>query len=71
MNERINNFSGNCYDPYVIMALIYDNYTQPKPWDSFRHILISVVFGISTYLVMQATISSYQLITNITDTKAI
>jgi len=57
--------------PGVIMALIYDTYTQHKPWDSFRYILMSVVFGISTYLVMQATISSYQLITNITDTKAI
>lgn len=33
----------------VIMALIYDTYTQHKSWDSFRYVLMSVVFGIVTY----------------------
>lgn len=57
--------------PGVIMALIYDTYTQHKPWDSFRYILMSVVFGITTYLVMQAGLSAYQFLTGIQDTKSI
>lgn len=57
--------------PGVIMALIYDTYTQHKPWDSFRYILMSVVFGIVTYLSMQAGISVYQLVSGLQDTKSI
>ncbi|KFD23296.1 MULTISPECIES: hypothetical protein [Enterobacteriaceae] len=57
--------------PGVIMALIYDTYTQHKSWDSFRYILMSVVFGIATYLSMQAMVSILQLITGIGDTKSI
>ncbi|MCR4457559.1 hypothetical protein [Pseudescherichia sp. L3] len=57
--------------PGVIMALIYDTYTQHKPWDSFRYILMSVVFGIVTYLTMQAGIIIYQFINGLMDTKSI
>lgn len=57
--------------PGVIMALIYDTYTQHKAWDSFRYILMSIVFGITTYLVMQAGISVFQLVAGIKDTKSI
>lgn len=57
--------------PGVVMALIYDTYTQHKRWDSFRYILMSVVFGIVTYLSMQIAISTYQLISGISDTKSI
>lgn len=57
--------------PGVIMALIYDTYTQHKSWDSFRYILMSIVFGITTYLVMQAGISVFQLVAGIKDTKSI
>lgn len=57
--------------PGVIMALIYDTYTQHKPWDSFKYILMSIVFGITTYLVMQAGITLYQLVTGLSDTKSI
>lgn len=57
--------------PGVIMALIYDTYTQHKPWDSFRYILMSIVFGITTYLVMQGLISGYQIFHGIKDTKSI
>ncbi|HCU0179996.1 TPA: hypothetical protein OUE19_002560 [Enterobacter hormaechei] len=57
--------------PGVIMALIYDTYTQHKPWDSFRYILMSVVFGILTYIVMQIGITIYQLIKGFQDTKSI
>ncbi|MEN4892412.1 hypothetical protein [Erwinia billingiae] len=53
------------------MALIYDTYTQHKPWDAFRYILMSVVFGITTYLVMQGLISGYQFLHGIKDTKSI
>jgi hypothetical protein len=57
--------------PGVIMALIYDTYTQHKPWDSFRYILMSIVFGITTYLVMQGLISGYQFFHGIKDTRSI
>ncbi len=57
--------------PGVIMALIFNTYTQHKPWDSFRYILMSVVFGILTYLVMQAGITIFQAVTGIQDTKSI
>lgn len=57
--------------PGVIMAMIYDTYTQHKAWDSFRYILMSVVFGILTYLSMQAVISIYQFFDGIEDTKNI
>nr|WP_283092744.1 hypothetical protein [Providencia rettgeri] len=57
--------------PGVIVALIYDTYTQHKPWDTFRYILMSVVFGILTYLVMQTGITLYQLFDGIQDTKSI
>ena len=57
--------------PGVIMALIYDTYTQHKSWDSFRYVLMSVVFGIVTYLAMQAAVSLFQLIAGIGDTKSI
>ncbi|WP_263057043.1 hypothetical protein [Pantoea agglomerans] len=57
--------------PGVIMALIYNTYTQHKPWDSFRYILMAVVFGIITYLVMQATITLGQFIISLVDKKSI
>jgi len=57
--------------PGVIMALIYDTYTQHKSWDSFRYVLMSVVFGIVTYLAMQAAWSLFQLVSGIGDTKSI
>lgn len=57
--------------PGVLMALIYDTHTQHKPWDSFRYILMSIVFGVITYLTMQAIISIYQLAIGINDTKSI
>lgn len=57
--------------PGVLMALIYDKYTQHQKWDSFRYILMSIVFGIVTYLSMQVIISAYQLVTNLSDTKSI
>ena len=57
--------------PGVIMALIYDTYTQHKSWDSFRYILMSVVFGIVTYLSMQAVMTLFQLIAGIGDTKSL
>ncbi|POE02673.1 hypothetical protein [Pectobacterium odoriferum] len=57
--------------PGVIMALIFSTYTQHKPWDSFRYILMSVVFGILTYLVMQVIVTVFQVVIGIQDTKAI
>lgn len=57
--------------PGVLMALIYDKYTQHQKWDSFRYVLMSIVFGITTYLVMQSIIFIYQFITNAADTKSI
>ena len=57
--------------PGVILALIYDTYTQHKAWDSFRYVLMSIVFGILTYLVMQIFISSYQFVNGIKDTDSI
>lgn len=57
--------------PGVIMALIYDTYTQHKTWDSFRYILMSIVFVITTYLVMQGLISGYQFLHGIKDTRSI
>lgn len=53
------------------MALIYDKYTQHQRWDSFRYALMSVVFGVIAYLVLQIIISSYQLLDGIGDTKNI
>lgn len=57
--------------PGVFMALIYDKYTQHQKWDSFRYILMSIVFGIITYLSMQILIFSGQFLWNIRDTKSI
>jgi len=57
--------------PGVLMSLIYDKYTQHKRWDSFKYILMSIVFGILTYLCMQFIISLFQLISNVSDTKSI
>lgn len=57
--------------PGVIMALIYNTYTQHKPWDSFHYILMSIVFGIFTYLVMQLGWTIIQFIMGIFDTKSI
>lgn len=57
--------------PGVIMAMIYDTYTQHKPWDSFRYILMSLVFGILTYLSMQLFIAIYQGITGIKELKTV
>lgn len=57
--------------PGVIIALIYDTYTQHKSWDSFRYVLMSVVFGIVTYLAMQTVLSLIQLLAGIGDTKSI
>lgn len=57
--------------PGVIMALIYNTYTQHKPWDSFRYILMAIVFGIITYLVMQAILTTSQFVYNINDIKAV
>ena len=57
--------------PGVLMALIYDKYTQHQRWDSFRYALMSVVFGVIAYLVLQLIISSWQLLYGIRDTKNI
>lgn len=57
--------------PGVIVALIYDTYTQHKQWDTFRYILMSVVFGIITYIFMQAAIIVYQFVQGVSDTKSI
>lgn len=47
------------------MALIYNTYTQHKPWDSFHYILMAVVFGIITYLSMQFAITLWQFLTSL------
>lgn len=53
------------------MALIYDKYTQHQKWDNFRYILMSIVFGIITYLSMQVFIFTFQFLWSIRDTKSI
>jgi len=53
------------------MALIYDAHTQHKQWDNFKYILMSLVFGVITYLTMQLIIFIFQLIAGISDTKNI
>lgn len=57
--------------PGVIIAIIYDTYTQHKPWDTFRYILLSVVFGVIAYVVIQCAIFLFQLISGIADTRSI
>jgi len=57
--------------PGVLMALIYDAHTQHKQWDNFKYILMSLVFGVITYLTMQLIIFIFQLIAGISDTKNI
>lgn len=42
--------------PGVMLAIIYDNYTEHKQWDSFRYILYSITFGIWAYFVLQTII---------------
>lgn len=73
-NTKMNAFTVSLFYlmiPGVLMALIYDKYTQHQKWDNFKYILMSVMFGIVTYLTMQIFISAWQLLTNIGDTKSI
>ncbi|EKN5086638.1 hypothetical protein EFV65_20420 [Yersinia enterocolitica] len=46
--------------PGVIMAFIYDVYTQHKSWDSFKYILISIIFGLMIYFIDQCIIFIWQ-----------
>lgn len=48
--------------PGIIMAYIYDVFTQHKAWDSFRFILISVIFGLIIYIIDQCVVFIWQYI---------
>jgi len=42
--------------PGVLLTVIYDNYAEHKPWDSFKYILYSIVSGLITYSTLQLAI---------------
>lgn len=56
--------------PGVLLTVIYDNYTEHKPWDSFRYTLYSIMSGIITYSILQGLIFTGQFIYNIEGFKA-
>ena len=51
--------------PGVLLTVIYDNYTEHKPWDSFKYVLYSIISGIITYSILQGLVFTSQLIYNI------
>jgi hypothetical protein len=51
--------------PGVLLTVVYDNYAEHKPWDSFKYILYSIVSGFITYAVLQIVIFSFQFLYNI------
>ncbi len=55
--------------PGVLLTVIYDNYAEHKPWDSFKYILYSIVSGIITYSVLQSLIFLGQFLYNIEEFK--
>lgn len=57
--------------PGVLVAIIYDNYTEHKPWDSFKYILYSILFGVTSYAALQIIIFLLQFLHGIGDTKSI
>lgn len=46
--------------PGVLLTIIYDNYTEHRPWDAFRYTLYSIVSGIITYATLQGFIFLFQ-----------
>lgn len=48
--------------PGIIMTYIYDIFTQHKAWDSFRFILMSVIFGLIIYIIDQCVVFIWQYI---------
>lgn len=55
--------------PGVLLTVIYDNYTEHRPWDAFRYMLYSIISGIITYSVLQGFIFLAQFIYNIEEFK--
>lgn len=51
--------------PGVLLTVIYDNYTEHKPWDSFKYVLYSIISGVITYSILQGLVFTSQLIYNI------
>ncbi|MGY4028443.1 hypothetical protein ACW5WQ_21275 [Aeromonas rivuli] len=51
--------------PGVLLTVIYDNYTEHKPWDAFRYMLYSIISGIITYSFLQGLIFSGQFLYNV------
>jgi len=56
--------------PGVIFVIMVDNFTEHKPWDSWKYILYSVVSGVGAYFSLQILISLFQFLYDIKDSAA-
>ena len=51
--------------PGVLLTVIYDNYAEHKPWDSFKYVLYSIAAGLIIYSTLQLAIFLVQFLYDI------